>query len=60
MSEAALPAFAAGDTPSSASRTQFSHVLQKDGYQVFKALCKLSEKDVMDGNDARYIGKCEV
>ena len=52
MSETALPAFAAGDTPS-ASRTQFSHILQKDGYQVFKALCKLSEKDVMDGSDAR-------
>ena len=53
VGESALTTFTTGDTPSSASRTQFSHVLQKDGYQVFKALCKLSEKDVMDGSDAR-------
>jgi Sec7-like guanine-nucleotide exchange factor len=32
---------------------QFTHVLQKDGYQVFKAMVKLSEKGILDSSDPR-------
>ena len=37
---------------------QFTHVLQKDGYQVFKAMVKLSEKGILDSSDPRCVCVC--
>ena len=37
------------------SKPQFAHVLQKDGYQVFKAMVKMSEKGILDSSDPRFV-----
>lgn len=37
-------------------QAQFSHILQKDAFLVFRALCKLSMKPLPEGNiDPKYI-----
>lgn len=39
----------------SSQQLQFTHILQKDCFLVFRALCKLSMKSVTDVYDARYV-----
>ena len=42
------------DTPLSGSKgPQFSHVLQKDCFLVFRSLCKLSMKGITDTHDPK-------
>lgn len=42
-------------------RAKFTHVLQKDAFLVFRALCKLSMKPLPDGTpDPKYAFQCLI
>lgn len=38
------------------AQVQFSHILEKDCFMVFRSLCKLSMKGVSDIHDSKYVG----
>lgn len=39
-----------GDSNKVPMQAQFTHILQKDAFLVFRALCKLSMKPLPEGN----------
>ena len=51
----ASPSASGGMGPSKVGQVQFTHILQKDCFLVFRSLCKLSMKGISDIHDSKLV-----
>ena len=51
----ASPSASGGLGPSKVGQVQFTHILQKDCFLVFRSLCKLSMKGISDIHDSKLV-----